>query len=368
MHPLSCLVESEGRDLVITSGDGKTLVFSALWLWDNAPSDRDAANGQKLTNITDLPADPRLVSAEILNTGAVSLRFNPDDREVEFSSEALARLQPTTRDGPELWTGKDFPDGPRATAWPSLMNEATALRDWLRGVARFGFGVVAGAPTSPGTVVKAAELFGYVRETNYGRLFDVRAVANPENLAYTGLALTVHKDNPYREPVPSLQLLHCLENAAEGGDSVLVDGFAAAEQLRRSAPDDFQTLSNTWVTFRFSSSDTHLETRAPMITVDDAGAVTQVRFNNRSLAPLDLPHDRVSRFYKAYRRFAEILFDPDNELRFGLEPGGLFIVDNRRILHGRTGFSSTGNRHLQGCYADIDGLRSRLTVLEREAG
>jgi hypothetical protein len=32
----------------------------------------------------------------------------------------------------------------------------------------------------------------------------------------------------------------------------------------------------------------------------------------------------------------------------------------------RTAFSVTGHRHLQGCYADLDGLASTLAVLRRE--
>ena len=31
----------------------------------------------------------------------------------------------------------------------------------------------------------------------------------------------------------------------------------------------------------------------------------------------------------------------------------------------RTAFSVTGGRHLQGCYADLDGLASTLAVLKR---
>ena len=42
---------------------------------------------------------------------------------------------------------------------------------------------------------------------------------------------------------------------------------------------------------------------------------------------------------------------------------GAMIVDNRRVLHGRKAFTSAGGRHLQGCYADRDGLLSTLAVL-----
>ena len=73
----------------------------------------------------------------------------------------------------------------------------------------------------------------------------------------------------------------------------------------------------------------------------------------------------VEDWYAAYRAFARMIEDPAWQVRFKLEPGDLFVVDNRRVLHGRTAFAGTGQRHLQGCYADMDGLRSRLAVLER---
>jgi gamma-butyrobetaine dioxygenase len=46
------------------------------------------------------------------------------------------------------------------------------------------------------------------------------------------MAIGPHTDNPYRDPVPTVQMLHCLASAAEGGDSGLVDGFAAARLMR----------------------------------------------------------------------------------------------------------------------------------------
>jgi gamma-butyrobetaine dioxygenase len=66
-----------------------------------------------------------------------------------------------------------------------------------------------------------------------------------------------------------------------------------------------------------------------------------------------------------------------------LAPGDCLIFDNTRVLHARTAFAAPddattkdvpGNRpsegpvrerHLQGCYADIDGLLSTLAVLRR---
>lgn len=226
-----------------------------------------------------------------------------------------------------------------------------------------GFTVLRGVPTEPGMVCRVIALFGYVRETNYGRLFDVRAVERATNLAYTDLTLANHTDNPYRDPVPQLQLLHCLQAAEDGGESVVVDGFAAAAWLRANAPDDFTLLTRNPVGFRYHQSGTvDLRASAPLIELDVEGEVRAVRYNGRSMAPLDLPEDRVVPFYQACRRFAQRLHDPAATVSFRLSPGDLFIVDNQRVLHGRRGFG--GKRHLQGAYADKDGLLSRLRILE----
>jgi gamma-butyrobetaine dioxygenase len=94
-------------------------------------------------------------------------------------------------------------------------------------VLRLGFVLLRDVPAGPGTVLDVAASFGYVRQTNYGRLFDVRVEPAPGNLAYTSRAIRPHTDNPYRDPAPTVQLLHCLRAAGEGGDTGLVDGFAA---------------------------------------------------------------------------------------------------------------------------------------------
>ena len=66
------------------------------------------------------------------------------------------------------------------------------------------------------------------------------------------------------------------------------------------------------------------------------------------------------------QRDAAQLDSPEYRIQFKLAPGDLFIVDNLRVLHGRTGYAASGGeRHLQGCYADRDGLRSKLAVLSR---
>ena len=225
--------------------------------------------------------------------------------------------------------------------------------------------MLTGVPREPGRVERVAGLFGPVRETNYGRHFDVRSEPAPINLAYTGQGLSVHTDNPYRDPAPTLQLLHCLRNETAGGETLLVDGFAAAERLRAEAPHDFTLLARWRVPFRFDSADAALRARAHVIETDDRERLRAVHYNSRSVAAFDLPPDVLPAFYRAYRRFARLLAEETACVRLRLAPGDLLLLDNRRVLHGRTAFESGGERWLQGCYADVDALESRLAVLSR---
>jgi gamma-butyrobetaine dioxygenase len=48
-----------------------------------------------------------------------------------------------------------------------------------------------------------------------------------------------------------------------------------------------------------------------------------------------------------------------------LRPGDCAVFDNTRVLHSRTGFAQAGRRHLQGRYADLDGVESAVAVGER---
>ena len=149
-----------------------------------------------------------------------------------------------------------------------------------------------------------------------------------------------------------------------------MDGFAAAADFRAADPESFGTLARTPVSFGYVDKETELRASLPLIQLSPSGRVRGVRFNNRSMRPLQRPYAEVTAFYAAYRRWAELLARPERQLSLRLAPGDCLIFDNTRVLHARTAFAApvfpgTGERHLQGCYADLDGLLSTLAVLRR---
>jgi gamma-butyrobetaine dioxygenase len=133
---------------------------------------------------------------------------------------------------------------------------------------------------------------------------------------------------------------------------------AVAAALRAGDPMAFAVLARIPVTFRFAAPGVDLTATAPLIAVDPRSRIRGIRYNNRSAQPPQLLYPEAVEFYAAYRCLARLIADPSAQLRLRLGPGDCLVVDNTRILHARTGFSGTGSRHLQGCYADLDAVES----------
>jgi gamma-butyrobetaine dioxygenase len=368
----------DGAAVELTWTSKEKARFHALWLRDNAldAATRNPGNGQRLITILDIPSATKVTAAQLSHTGDLTLTFAPEEKSISYPAAWLAEHIYDRKAEPrpgwidaeiETWDGAFQGSIPVIVHDRSLADRAEFGR-WLAAIRRYGFGVMTGIPRFSGALVEIAQMFGFVRETNYGKWFEVRAEVNPNNLAYTNLGLQAHTDNPYRDPVPTLQLLSCIENTVEGGESVVVDGFRAALRLRDEDARSFALLARHCARFEYAgSTGVKLKSKRPMIELGPDGELIAVRFNNRSAAPFtDVPYEDMQAYYEAYRRFAAIIEDPAMEVTFKLQPGELFIVDNTRVLHARKGFSSSGTRWLQGCYADKDGLLSTLAAIEHE--
>ncbi|MGI9477145.1 MAG: 2-trimethylaminoethylphosphonate dioxygenase [Hyphomicrobiaceae bacterium] len=376
----SFTLEPDGRVITI-NWPNESLRFHALWLRDNAPDaeTRSPTNGQRLITLQDIPAETRIGTADLTDRG-LRVTFTPENRTVDY---ALGWLRENAYDRAYLdakgWTAAPVEtwDGGLAAHVPEadfkqVSSRRQALRGWLDMVARYGFAKLSNGPVADQALFEVVDLFGFVRETNYGRHFEVRTEINPTNLAFTGLGLQAHTDNPYRDPVPTVQVLYCLESSAAGGDNMVVDGFRVAERLREENAAWFGVLSGYCARFEYAGEHgVRLRSRRPMIELAPDGELIAVRFNNRSAAAItDVPFDKMETYYAAYRRMSEIIDDPSMAVSFRLDPGECFVVDNTRVLHARKAYAGTGRRWLQGCYADKDGLlstRAALQAADREA-
>lgn len=357
--------------LMLKWAEGSRVELASIWLRDNLRSDRDPGNGQRLIDVADLPAAPRIRHAVLQETG-VRIDWEDGQGSASFdlnwlAEQAAAIAGERAMPQPRLWLDGGGLRAARDFAWATL----AAARDdigiqasWLGRLVTDGLAFLSGVPAEPGAILTTMPLIGQVAETNYGLLFDVQAVPQPENLAYSDVGLGLHTDNPYREPVPGFQALHVLIAAPDGGESLFADGFALAEQLRQEDPAAFEVLAGTPVPFAYRSRNALLRAERPLIQLSGRGEVAAVHYNNRSIQPLPLAAEAAERYYRAYRRFAMMLREPRFMLRFTMRAGDLVVFDNQRILHGRTGFASARHpRRLQGCYLTRDSVFSRQALL-----
>ena len=318
-----------------------------------------------------MPPDIDAGSVSITDAGGLRVQWQPEDHVSDYDSDWLRGHRGETDDrscsGPALATwGAELSKGMPSADYGAVTSSGDALLDWLRLLRDFGVAVLRNTPREPLTVLALAHLIGPARATNFGEHFDVVSKHEPNSNAYTALGLLCHTDLPNWERPPDYQLLHCLENDAEGGDSILVDGFQAAETLYQREPAAFRLLSQSPIDFHFQDRESDIRFRAPTIALDEAGAVTEIRFNFAVMDAIDAPAKRMGLLCRALRTFAAVIREPALECRYRLKPGELLIFDNRRVLHGRAAFDpATGGRHLQGCYVDRDQLLSRIRVLER---
>ena len=232
---------------------------------------------------------------------------------------------------------------------------------------KFGFVIFKKVPTKNNFIVEFANSIGSIRRTNFGEFFNVKSKPNPNDLAYTSLALAPHTDNPYRNPVPCIQILHCIENEVNGGYSTLVDGFTVTEKLKNDYPDYYKILTEIKVRYQFIDQDVFLEDWAEMIKLDENQNFKQVRFSPRlDFVPL-MDRDKLNLYYSARNKISELYNSDKYRIEFKLMPGDLLMMDNHRLLHGRTSYDANeGNRFLQGCYIDYDSTEGKLKHLKRK--
>src|SRR5262249_29621214 len=274
--------------------------ISASWLRASCPCPAcmDPGSGQRLAGISDQPANVRL--GEVTeDADSFLVIFEPDGHRAVIAKSWLARALPSAphvpsatvgraEDAKRLWLAADFPARPPPFGWDKYRTDPEHRAACLESLLSNGFALVTGVCAEPGMVLEVAQSMAFVRETNYGRLFDVQAQADPVNLAYTAMAIGPHTDNPYRDPVPTVQLLHCLASAAGGGGSGLVAGFAAARPVRTEDPAAFGILTAPPVTFSYADATAQLRATMPMIGLDPRGRIREIRLNHRSLQPLSL--------------------------------------------------------------------------------
>ncbi len=194
---------------------------------------------------------------------------------------------------------------------------------------------------------------------------------------------------------PAFQMFHCLQQAASGGDSTLVDGLAIAALLGKAFPDSLEYFCRPDVALPYHHTDEHqrllhrrpvfalAEGCSPADAVAAAAAASEgegansharslghvierVHFNDvdRAVlsgqqAPLSAIGD-MRAFYRHWKRLLWATLAPELRLTMTLAPGTVLVFDNQRCLHGRTAFDAASSRVLSGSYGSREAFDARL--------
>ncbi|KAI9312108.1 trimethyllysine dioxygenase [Dichotomocladium elegans] len=357
----------------------KTSVFHHFWLRDHCRCEQcyHATTRQRLVDTFAIPRD---IQPSAIDSTPEGLHVTwPDGHRSQYAwdwlhthsySPVLRVAEPLQLQSkrPKLWSAAMLQSQYPTVAHDAVMHEDNkGLKQWLDYLEVYGIGFVDGVPTTVEATEALARRVSFLRETHYSQgMWSVKADMAHADTAYTTLALGAHTDNTYFTEPSGLQMFHKLEFEGKGGDSLFVDGFHVAKELKEQSPEAYRTLSTTLVPTHSAGDEDVLivpTPRAfPILNHGPDGALFQVRYNNNDRSALDhLSSTQLEAFYDALFLWNKLLKKPENELWEPLNPGRVVLFDNWRVLHGRSAF--TGHRHICGAYFPWDDYKSRARTL-----
>ena len=272
------------QNKVFYNNGSSTQEIHPFWLRERVDGDDflDKSTQQRLFDPSSMSSDVVIKKATI-NNGFLEINFNDgvisklDINKIvsEFSNkDTLINSIEKIKWDSSLKNIKNF-------KYTNNFFESKEMYNLLISFYNYGFVIIKNVPTKNNFIVNFANSIGSVRRTNFGEYFNVRSKINPNDLAYTTLHLSPHTDNPYRNPVPCIQLLHCIENEVSGGLSTIVDGYTVTESLKKKDPSAYKILSEIKVRFKFTDDNIVLEDWSELIHLDNNKNFKQVRFSPR---------------------------------------------------------------------------------------
>ncbi len=169
-------------------------------------------------------------------------------------------------------------------------------------------------------------------EGGYGRYSDSRMGGN------------LHTDGvPFPDPLPDHFGLLCVNPAADGGESIVVDVRDIVDRLRSVSPDAIAILTEV---YHFDSRGV-LGTDGPktvarqIISISPSGTVHVSYLRPYIEAAHQRPEIPALREEQiaALSALDSVISDPSLQSRFTMQAGDMLFIDNRRLLHGRTTFT-----------------------------
>jgi gamma-butyrobetaine dioxygenase len=360
------------------------VTISKLLLRDacTCPKCVDPSSTQKNYQTTQIPENIDVKSVYNTPDGKIQVTWENDIAELgtDHVSEYPSKLFRDTRylgevcdpqkiisDREVPWNAQIMKSELKFADFDTYMTNDDSLREVLWHLQLYGLVFLKNVPSSlkDAAVENIATRIGRIRDTFYGRTWDVRSVPDAKNVAYTSRYLGLHMDLLYMANPPGYQFLHCMENTAQGGASIFSDTTWAASHLN---PASRSLLHALQIPYEYKNNGEHYFHNHPVLY--SKGSVKHVNYSPPFQAPfLTSPRFADEQWHlkiAALREFSAAVEDPANVVEYRLQEGECVIFNNRRVLHGRKEFDALGGkRHYKGTYIDTDVVLSRHRVLKQ---
>ncbi|KAJ1307940.1 hypothetical protein OPQ81_002017 [Rhizoctonia solani] len=354
------------RKVSVRWKNGVVSGFHHIWLRDHCRCTDclHPVTKQRLVNTFEIQPDVQPITVESRSDG-LEVTWSESPRHVStYPWEWLSRssYDPPMKDSltlnnsrKTLW-GSSIQQSPPTVSYEEVMRDDVGVYRWLQKIDEFGFCFVSGVPPNAENTEALARRIAFIRETKYGGFWDFTSDLKHGDTAYTNLALGAHTDTTYLSDPCGLQLFHLLLHEGTGGKTLLVDGFYAAAKLREKYPSHYELLTEVKISAHAAGdADSLYIPNEPfsILKKDFNGELTGVRYNNDDRSALKyIDPVLVEDWYDALRAWNRCLTSPDAELWVQLTAGTAVVVDNHRVLHGRSAF--TGKRRMCGAKAILE--------------
>ncbi|VUC34051.1 unnamed protein product [Clonostachys rosea] len=377
-----------GNSLYVMDGRGWGHEFQLTQLRDGCqcPKCVDPSSGQKSFATSQVPTWLKMQYVEQTGVGVVVTTLgdlsnsSEDNHEITLTWDWIrehfsprtepiqARMsQLQRRVGIEHWDADIISRRVRKIDYHDYMKDENAFWDAVQDLVRLGIVFLKNVPRDENSIVEITTRMANIRETFYGRTFDVRAKPNAENVAYTSGYLGLHQDLLYLQPPPKIQVLHCMDNSCSGGESLFSDADRVGRMmwaLRDQSP--IKALNKIHVLYGYEKyGHRYMRSRNvlnghPVSSHLYSGVYWSPPFQKpfRGVQNLD-PWIEGAKIFESFVNEEPAMYETK------MEPGEAVFFDNMRVLHGRKAFDAAGggSRWLRGAYISEEDFVSRASYL-----
>ena len=348
------------KDSIILTDSNDKFNLPFLWLRDNCQCDecRITETQEKQFLLHSVPVDIAPKHAE--ETDKKIKIVWPDDHETTIPIELIKNsFKPRYPDQSEWPNGFE----PQKYSWSEFLDNKKIAIEALKTFVTYGVIILKDAPKESNSLELLAKRLGPINEVLFERIHNVSVTGHVYNVAHTPKGLPPHNDFASYKSQPSVQVLHMLENECEGGESIIVDGWQVAKDLRVENPEYFSILQKFNVPFREFDEENETYAEAPLIQCASDGSIERFRFSNQLMQMIDPRKEGIREFYKAYHEISLRVHQDKYRSTFRLNGGEALVVASLRVLHAREPFVPNGKRHLQDAYFTYDNAANNIVLL-----